>query len=107
MIIPAVELREENGTIRAYHADGREIPIPSYPKSGTNTSEWLRGLSPAALEAARMYYMDKWTWDEDSEKYRFLVDLIVSYVRSHSSVGYQGSSESDSAIFYCPYIPPI
>jgi hypothetical protein len=106
MIIPAIELREENGTIRAHRGDGREVPIPSYPKSGTDMSEWLGGLSPAALEAARMYYMDKWTWDEGLEKYRFLVDAIVSYQRSHSSVGYQGSSETDVASFYCPY-PPL
>ena len=74
-----VELREENGTMRAYRIrDNREIPIPKYPKPGADMHEWLVHLSMDELEAARQFYLDKWTWDEDSERYPALVALVAS-----------------------------
>ena len=107
MIIPVIELREENGVMRAFREHGgREIPIPSYPRVGTDMSEWLGGLTPAALEAARIYYTDKWIWDEDLEKYHFLVDAIVHHMRTHNDgIGYTGQTTADAPMYYCPYIP--
>jgi len=98
--IPKVELREESGKVRAYGEDGRYIPIPSLPKEGVNIGDWLSGLSPKALEAARMFYSDKWMWESDNEKYREMVALIEGW--QHKT-----GSPLEAGYFYCPYIPVI
>ena len=101
-----VELREERGELRAFRkSDGREIPIPSYPAPHVDIQEWMDKLSPDALEAAKLYYQDKWTWDDNAEKYRLLVTLIESHQLLHAPVGYTGKTEMDAAFIYCPYVP--
>lgn len=102
-----VELREENGELHAYRkSDNREIPIPSYPKPHVDIQEWLRGLSPWALEAARLYYHELWAWDDDAEKYRLLVELIEAHQRTFAKpVGYKGKTKTDAAMHYAPYMP--
>jgi hypothetical protein len=95
---PFVELREENGKVRAYDAKGKEVRIPSFPHSKADLNEWLRGCSPSVLEAARLYYHDKWLWDSGEDKYRDLVRDIEAYTRIRYT-------EDDAPIIYCPYIP--
>ena len=95
---PFVELREENGKVRAYDAKGKEVRIPSFPHSKADLNEWLRGCSPSVLEAARLYYHDKWLWDSGEDKYRDLVRDIEAYTRIRYT-------EDDAGYFYCPYIP--
>lgn len=74
-----IRLYEENGSVRAFRArDGWEIPIPKFPEETTDIGEWLNKLSSDALEAARLCYQDRWTWDDDSDKYRVLVAYIAS-----------------------------
>jgi len=95
---PTIELREENGKVRAYNVKGELVPIPSFPHPKANMSEWLRGCSPSVLEAARLYYYDKWMWDSGEDKYRDLVEQIEAYTRIRYT-------EQDAGFFYCPYIP--
>ena len=76
-----IELREESGSIRAYRTrDNREIPIPSFPRPTVDMFEWLTYLSTDALEAARQYYLDHWTWDTNEERYLVLVAHIASEI---------------------------
>jgi hypothetical protein len=78
-----IELRDENGTMHAYSVrNNREIPIPKYPKQNADMFAWLTNLSLDELEAARQYYLDRWTWDEDSERYAALVALVASELYS-------------------------
>lgn len=97
-IYPVIELREENGKMRAYDAKGKLVSIPSFPKSNTKLSDWLRGCSPSVLEAARLYYYDKWLWDSGETKYRDLVASIEAYRRIRYT-------EKDVGYYYCPYNP--
>ena len=74
-----VELREENGEVRAYKTNttfNREIEIPSFPREGVDMQEWMGFMSLDALEAFRQFYTDKWTWDEDDERYRRVLDVV-------------------------------
>lgn len=105
--VPELELRDVNGVTRAFRVDtGVEIDIPSFPRPSVDQDEWVTKLSPAALEAARLYYTDKWTWDDDSEKYRDLVSLIEAHKRNGGIVmGYKGREKAEAAYFYCPYVP--
>lgn len=76
-----IELREENGIMRAFRTrDGREVPIPKFPKPDVDMVEWLVHLSLDDLEAARQYYIDRWTWDSNEPRYLDLVALIVSEI---------------------------
>jgi hypothetical protein len=95
---PFVELREENGKVRAYDAKGKEVRIPSFPKSKASLNEWLHGCSPRVLEAARLYYHDKWLWDSGDDKYRDLVRDIEAFTRIRYT-------QDDAPIIFCPYVP--
>lgn len=95
---PFIELREENGKMRAYDAKGKEVRIPSFPTAKADLNEWLHGCSPSVLEAARQYYYDKWLWDSGEDKYRDLVRDIEAYTRIRYT-------EDDAPMIYCPYIP--
>ena len=98
--LPSVELREENGVTCAYDSNGKEVCIPSFPKSmnDADLGEWLRGCSITVLEAARLYYYDRWLWDTGEQKYLDLVGAIEVWQRvRHSNV--------DTGIVYAPYIP--
>jgi hypothetical protein len=76
-----IELREESGEVRALRvSDGSRISIPKFPKPTADMNEWLYGLSLDALEAARQYYQDHWTWEDDATRYRLLVDRIASHI---------------------------
>ena len=95
---PVIELREENGITRAYDVKGKEVCIPSFPKSSADLNDWLRGCSPSVLEAARLYYYDKWLWDSSETKYLDLVRDIEAY----RPIRY---TDKDVGSFYCPYNP--
>jgi hypothetical protein len=91
-----IRLYEENGVIRAFRAsDDWEIPIPKFPQENTDMGEWLDGLSLDALEAARLYYQDRWTWDDASDKYLVLVAYIASELDSRASLQKQGRTTLD------------
>jgi len=97
-IYPVIELREENGTTRAYDVTGKEVCIPSFPKSKADLNDWLRGCSPSVLEAARLYYYDKWLWDSGESKYLKLVRDIEAYRPIRWT-------EKEPCYYYCPYNP--
>jgi len=97
-IYPVIELREENGITRAYDVKGKEVCIPSFPHSKANLNEWLRGCSPSVLEAARLYYHDKWLWDSGETKYLDLVRDIEAYRPIRWT-------EKEPCHYYCPYNP--
>lgn len=97
-IYPVIELREENGKVRAHDAKGKLVSIPSFPKSDTNLNDWLRGCSPSVLEAARLYYYDKWLWDSGETKYRDLVRNIEAYRLIRWT-------EKEPCYYHCPYNP--
>lgn len=82
-----VELRREGDKVRAYKTKGdkREISIPDPPGPNTDINEWLAFLSLDALEAARQFYWDRWTWDEGSPEYRDLVALLESAIEERAT----------------------
>ena len=97
-IYPIIELREENGIIRAYDAKGEEVCIPSPPESEADLNKWLHACSPSVLEAARQYYYDKWLWDSGDIRHRDLAGHIEAY----RHVAYTPPAV---AMHYCPYNP--
>ena len=104
---PQIELREENGKLKAYRPDGREIPIPSFPKAYTDSSKWLGGLSTDVLEAARQFYLDKWTWDDANEDYRILVDLIERHQRLRTQLQQPLSQMGNTTLDLSPMAVPF
>lgn len=63
-----IELREENGKLRAFREDGVEISIPAPPTYPDMMNEWLRGLSLDVLDAARQFYFERWNWETGCPK---------------------------------------
>lgn len=78
-----VEIREESGRVRAYNTStGREITVPNFPKEGADLREWLSFMSLDAMEAFRQVYQDKWTWDDNSEENRRVLDCVADAIDS-------------------------
>ncbi len=76
-----VELRDESGEVKAYRAeDGREIPVPEFPKPQADVQEWMDFMSLDALEAFRQVYVDKWTWEADNDDYLLLVERVSAEI---------------------------
>ena len=82
-----VELRRESDKVRAYKTKGdkREISIPDPPGPNTDIDEWLAFMSLDALEAARQFYWDRWTWEEAATEYRDLVALLESAIEERAT----------------------
>jgi hypothetical protein len=104
-----IELREENGIINAYNDDEKQVAIRECPGSDAD-DEWFITWSFDELEAARQYYLDKWTWDEDLAEYKSFAETLETIINKllHEcslTVGYRGVGIVDASVFYCPYIP--
>lgn len=80
-----VELREEEGKVRAFRTGyttlgKREIQIPNWPRDGVNIREWLDFLSLYELEAFRQFYLDKWTWETGDAEQARMISLVKNTI---------------------------
>ena len=80
-----VELREEDGKVRAFRTNyttirWREIKIPDWPKDGVNIREWLDFLSLYELEAFRQFYLDKWIWETGDAGQARMIALVENTI---------------------------
>lgn len=74
-------LKQVDGVTRAYYKS-REVPIPGYPKDGADLALWAQMMNNEVLEAARLYYFDKWNWISGTKEDKELYDIIEEEIQT-------------------------